>query len=226
MGSPASEVDRGSDEQQHRVQLTKGFCVMETEVTQGMWESLGMKNRSKFKKCGSSCPVEMVSWLDAVKYANAVSEREGLTAVYQVQGDSVSEVSGASGYRLLTEAEWEAAARGREGFVYAGSDDLSAVGWTAANSGKKTHPVKGLSPNGYGLYDMSGNVWEWTWDWYAESYGGGVQTDPHGPVSGSFRVMRGGSWDLTPAYARVANRIWNNPFRRSNFGFRLARTAP
>ena len=135
-------------------------------------------------------------------------------------------VEGATGYRLLTEAEWEAAARGREGFVYAGSGTLGSVAWTKANSGRHPHPVKGLSPNGYGLYDMSGNVWEWTWDWYAESYGSGLQTDPHGPASGSRRVLRGGSWYYSPAFARVAYRLWTPPsYRNFNLGFRLARPA-
>ena len=214
-------------EPQHRVSLTQGFCVMETELTQGMWESVGMKNRSKFKSCGSSCPVEKVIWLEAVAYANQVSEREGLTAAYRIDGSSVSRVAGASGYRLLTEAEWEAAARGREGFVYSGSDAADSVGWTSSNSGRKTHPVKGLSPNGYGLYDMTGNVREWTWDWYAESYGSGVQVDPHGPSSGTHRVTPGGSWYEDASNARVADRGGFAPsYRSHNLGLRLTRTSP
>ena len=268
MGTPASEASRQDDETQHRVVLSRGFCVMETEVTQGMyasvmgsnpselyisesqhaawrsersaWEALSRLEQKKTAEplasmsvgptggCTKDCPVETVSWLDAVTYANRVSQQEGLSAAYEISGDRVRQVEGSTGYRLLTEAEWEAAARGRTSDVYAGGSSVGSVAWTEHNSGGHPHPVKGLSPNGYGLYDMSGNVWEWTWDWYAESVGSGVQTDPHGPVSGSKRVGRGGSWSAGPAaYARVANRTGFTPsVRIINLGFRLARTAP
>jgi formylglycine-generating enzyme required for sulfatase activity len=228
MGSPASEAGRGDDETQHRVSLSKGFCVMETEVTQGMYAAAARREKkpSGFGVCGENCPVEKVSWLDAVSYANRVSKKEGLSAAYEISGDTVRLVEGSTGYRLLTEAEWEAAARGRELHVYSGSSSADSVGWTSSNDGSKTHPVKQLSPNGYGLYDMTGNVWEWTWDWYAESYGSGVQTDPHGPVSGSRRVYRGGGWSDPPASARVAFRLRFPPsLRNDDLGFRLARTA-
>ena len=230
MGSPLAEGGRGADEELHRVALTRGFCVMETEVTQAMYKAGAPKDADKepsqFGECGENCPVEKVSWLDAVSYANRVSKKEGLSAAYEISGDTVRLVEGSSGYRLLTEAEWEAAARGRELHVYSGSSSADSVGWTSSNSGSKSHPVKQLSANGYGLYDMTGNVSEWTWDCYAGSYGSGVQTDPHGPVSGSRRVLRGGSWRYTPASARVAFRSWSAPsLRYDYFGFRLARTA-
>ena len=228
MGSSADEVGRGDDETLHRVTLTKGFCVMETEVTQGMYKAAAREEKkpSWFKMCGRNCPVEYVSWLDAVVYANEVSSLEGLSAAYEMSGDTVRLVEGATGYRLLTEAEWEAAARGRESHVYSGSSTEDSVAWTRWNSGGHPQRVKGLSANGYGLYDMTGNVGEWTWDWYAESYGSDVQTDPHGPVSGSKRVFRGGGWSDFPADARVATRSWSTASDHiSRVGFRLARTA-
>lgn len=228
MGSSADEVGRGDDETLHRVTLTKGFCVMETEVTQGMYKAAAREDKrpSHFKRCGKDCPVERVSWLDAVEYANEVSSLEGLSAAYEISGDTVRLVEGATGYRLLTEAEWEAAARGRESHVYSGSSTEDSVAWTWLNSGGYPHPVKGLSANRYGLYDMTGNVGEWTWDWYAEPVGSGVQADPHGPVSGAKRVVRGGNWSDTAEYARVASRSRSSPSSRFNgLGFRLAKTA-
>ena len=211
------------------VTFTRSFEVMVHEVTQGEYQALMGTNPSKFSSCGLSCPVETVSWVDAARYANAASAAAGLEACYTVVGDSVTWDSGLScaGYRLPTESEWEVAARGGADTTYSGSDDHKSVAWTIKNSKGKPHPAKQLRPNGYGLYDMSGNVWELTWDWYDKrAYQSGAQTDPHGPVSGSERVARGGSGSDTPASARVADRIGYPPsYRFSIFGFRLARTA-
>jgi len=225
---PAGAYNIG-ERSDYSVTFTRSVEVMVHEVTQGEYQALMGTNPSEFSSCGASCPVETVSWVDAARYANAASAAAGLGACYTVVGDSVTWDRGLSctGYRLPTESEWEVAARGGVATEYSGSDDPNAVAWTDKNSNYETHPVKQLRPNGYGLYDMSGNVWEWTWDWYAESVGGGVQTDPLGPVSGSFRVDRGGSWRSAPAFARVAFRDRFTPsVRSSNLGFRLARTAP
>ena len=233
MGSPESERGRREDEQQHAVTLTKGYWMMDHPVTQGEWESVMGTNPSRFKPVSPSTgfwtglgamfgsqpavppvshalhPVENVSWEEAVSFAKAVSVRDGET------------------YRLPTEAEWERAARGgREGELYAGGNDLDAVGWTSKNSGRTTHPVRQKSPNGYGLYDMTGNVWEWTSDWYDEAYPG-TTTDPKGAPSGSYRVSRGGSWINEPAFARVANRYgYSSYYRGDNLGVRLVRSSP
>ena len=225
MGSPSAESGRDDDEGQVQVELTRSFWLMTTEVTQGQYRTVTGENPSHFK--GDDLPVEKVSWLDAVNYANALSEREDLSACYGVIGTTVTWPEGLSctGYRLPTEGEWEYAARGGEGHVYSGSDTLSAVGWYTENSGSTTHAVGGKAPNAFGLYDMTGNVWEWVWDWYGSTLPGG--RDPLGPEAGSFRVFRGGSWFNSALYLRVAYRGWHYPdYRGTDFGFRLARTSP
>jgi formylglycine-generating enzyme required for sulfatase activity len=130
------------------------------------------------------------------------------------------------GYRLLTEAEWECAARCGTDLPYAGSDTSTDVAWTDENSDDTTHTVADLAPNACGLYDMSGNVWEWTQDWW-DDYSTGSVTDPVGATSGSDRVMRGGPWYYAAVYSAVSNRGGGTPdYALSTFGFRLARTVP
>jgi len=167
-----------------------------------------------------------VSWLEAVKFCNALSELEGLTPAYRISGDTVTWNREAAGYRLPTESEWEFAARGGGSHLYSGSNDLDTVGWYGSNSGMTTHDVGGKQANAFGLYDMSGNVWEWVWDWYG-GYPSGTEPDPTGPSTDYRRVYRGGSWFSIPRYARVAARGRNDPGRRlSILGFRLARSIP
>jgi sulfatase modifying factor 1 len=139
---------------------------------------------------------------------------------------SESDPHSCEGYRLPTEAEWEYAARAGTDLVYAGSDDASAVAWTEETSGSTTHAVGSLSPNGWGLVDMSGNVYEWTGDWYGD-YSSGDTMDPEGASSGIFRVLRGGSWVSYLRNARVALRVRGAQGGRSNdLGLRLLRTLP
>jgi formylglycine-generating enzyme required for sulfatase activity len=229
MGSPANEVGRGVDEVQHQVTLS-GFYISATEVTQAQYQAVMGNNPSEFK--GDTLPVEHVSWNDAVAYCNTLSEKEGLSPTYTISGTNVSWNRGANGYRLLTEAEWEFAARGggaasnslAVNAVYAGSANLNDVAWYSGNSGNKTHPVGQKAANGLGLYDMSGNVWEWCWDWYG-GYSSGSQSDPLGPASGSNRVIRGGSWRRDATFVRSANRdIFIPAYRYDDFiGFRVLR---
>ena len=174
-------------------------------------------------------PVIHVSWYDAVAYCNWLSEQEGLEKSYNINGDDVTMNWNANGYRLPTEAEWEYAARGgnqSQGYKYSGSDNIDEVGWYWSNSGNKTHPVGTKQPNEFGIYDMTGNVWEWCNDWYSSSYySQSLSNNPQGPSSGSYRVYRGGSWNYSPSYCRVANRDYDNPSDRYNvIGFRVART--
>lgn len=232
---PVGEFRMGSerypDEQPvHAVKISKRFALSETEVTQGQYKAVMGDNPSRFKDQPDweSRPVEQVSWLDAVRYCNKLSEREGRKACYELQEDGAKwDGPGCQGYRLPTEAEWEYAARADESTEYAGSDRIEEVGWYNENSGQQTHPVGMKKANAWFLKDMSGNVWEWVWDWHAGSYKGAGSQDPTGPAGGSLRVVRGGSWFFVADYARVAYRNGFAPSDRGfNVGFRLARSYP
>jgi len=225
MGSPPDEPGRDDDERQHTVTVD-GLYVMKTEVTQGLWSRIMESNPSHFEACGSDCPVDSISWFEAVEFANRLSTREGLEPAYIVSGTNVTWDRAASGYRLLTEAEWEFAARGGEAYRYAGSDTATEVGWVEANAGGTPHRVCDKPVKGYGLCDMTGNVWEWVWDGYGD-YSAEARHNPSGPESGDDRVIRGGSWYSPAADARVANRDGYAPdFRWYHLGLRLARPAP
>ncbi len=179
---------------------------------------------------GEDNPVVCLSWYDAVEYCNWLSRREGLTPAYRINGENVTWETSANGYRLPTEAEWEYAARGgnrSRGYTYSGSDSAGDVGWYGDNSGDKTHPVGQKRPNELGLYDMSGNVWEWCWDRYdGDYYASSPSTDPIGPSSDSFRVFRGGSWLGVPEGLQADNRFGGRPsLGFIVLGFRPVRTA-
>jgi len=159
-------------------------------------------------------------------FANKLSAMDGLTPAYGNASScgSVTWNRAANGYRLPTEAEWEYAARAGTRGVYAGGE-LDAVGWYYGNSGSSTHPVARKQANAWGLYDMTGNVWEWTWDWYVETLG--AATDPEGALSGVHRVSRGGNWWSDPRVARVPYRGRGEAGGRGEGqGVRLARTVP
>jgi formylglycine-generating enzyme required for sulfatase activity len=174
-------------------------------------------------------PVVLVSRYDAAAYCNWLSEQEGLTPAYTVEGTSITRIPDADGYRLPTEAEWEYAARGGAGspgnYRYAGNNNIYAVAWYNENSNSRTHEVGKKAPNGLGLYDMSGNVWEMVWDWYGD-YSKNVQTDPLGPSSGTQRIRRGGGWDSNEDNHRTTARFTDvePEFRASNVGFRIVRS--
>ncbi|MFC4911237.1 formylglycine-generating enzyme family protein [Actinomadura gamaensis] len=155
-------------------------------------------------------PVENVSWWDAVRFCNALSERDGLAPVYRVRGEDVEWDASADGYRLPTEAEWEYACRaGTTGPHYGELDDIA---WYRANSDERPHEVGGKRPNAWGLYDMLGNVWNWCWDLY----------DPE--VYGSYRVLRGGGWFDEDWSCRASARRRSHPtYRVDDVGFRVAR---
>ena len=218
MGSPRGEEGREDDETQHSVTITRAYCIKATEVTQGEWQAVTGSNPSSFKSCGANCPVELVTWSDAVAFANALSRREGLGECYSGYVGASFVGLTCTGYRLPTEAEWEYAARAATtGATYA---SLGSVAW----SGQASHPVGQKQPNAWGLYDLLGNVWEWTGDWYA-AYSS-VASDPAGAPSGTSRVFRGGSWSSSAVGIRSANRNSGTAgIRSSALGFRLVRTA-
>ena len=152
-----------------------------------------------------------------------LSRKCGLSEAYCINGDEVSCDWDGHGWRLPTEAEWEYLARGGEVHLYAGSNDIDSVAWCRDNSGERTHSVGQKQPNGFGLYDMSGNVREWCWDWEGD-YSSGSVTDPRGPSSGSLRVYRGGSWLNDARGARASYRNYGVPSDRYYvLGFRLLR---
>jgi formylglycine-generating enzyme required for sulfatase activity len=214
-----------NDERPVHTVTVKGFYLGKYEVTQKEWIEIMGSNPSNWK--GENLPVENISWYEAVEYCNKRSQKEGLSPAYRGSGDSVVCDFNASGYRLPTEAEWEYAAKGGNknylSYEYSGGNGVDRVAWYEGNSGKRTRPVGTKQANDLGLHDMSGNVWEWCWDWYG-SYGGGSQTDPVGAPSGTYRVFRGGNLASTAGYLRSASRGGNTPSSRGgNLGFRLVR---
>ena len=204
------------------------FYIGQFPVTQALWKAVtNGENPSRFP--GDDRPVEQVSWNDAQAFLQKLNS---LTSASRPEGYH---------YRLPTEAEWEYAARGGcyslptgegwggAGYQYAGSDRLKDVGWCDENSGSETKPVGLKYPNQLGLYDMSGNVWEWCEDWYSgsEYYEAckkmGTVIDPTGPEQGSFRVFRGGGWLGDARHCRAADRNYDGPdYRNRHLGFRLA----
>ena len=203
MGS--NDSDASSNEQPvHQVTLST-YSIGETEVTQALWEAVMGSNPSNWK--GGNLPVEQVSWNDCQTFIQKLSQLTGKK------------------FRLPTEAEWEYAARGgnkSRGYKYAGSNTIDDVAWYGGNSGNKTHPVKTKQANELGIYDMTGNVQEWCQDWYGD-YSSSSQTNPTGPGSAAFRVLRGGSWNFVTEGSRVTVRCCRTP--ANNFlllGLRLA----
>ncbi len=243
MGSPNGEEGRSEGEARHHVELTRRFAIGTTEVTQGLYKAVMGNNPSDSK--GDRKPVEQVSWFDAVAFCNRLSELEGLKPAYRISGDSVKWNRRADGYRLPTEAEWEYAARAGEGYLYSGSDEIGEVAWYEGNlaswdgTAVLTHRVVGVKrANPWGLYDMTGNVFEWVWDWVEidddtgkiRNYTGGPDEslkDPSGPSKGYFRYMRGGGWMSSPNDSRIANRMYQGQPDKRDFtftGFRLVRS--
>ena len=192
MGSPLSELSRGSDEgPQTRVTLTQSYWLGKTEVTQGQYETVMGTNPSKYRNAGKDAPVERVSWNDAIEFCRKLTERER----------AAGRLADRYAYTLPTEAQWEYACRAGTTGPYGG--DVNAMAWHASVSGGQTHPVGQKRANAWGLCDMHGNVWEWCFDWYADHLTGGPVTDPTGPDSGVNRVLHGGSWDSLPQDCRL-----------------------
>lgn len=185
---------------------------------------------SGFSDCGGVCPVETVSWHMAALFAHALSEAEGRTNCYSCEG-SVCEIAvqpkDCDGCPLPTEAEWEGAARCGDDTAFAGDDEVSVVAWCDSEEGKHTKPVAGKRANDCGLYDMSGNVAEWTNDWYG-AYSSEAEEDYTGAATGSQRTFRGGTYESSAADCRSAWRGTSGTPQsvNHNIGFRVVRTLP
>ena len=206
MGATSEMKNPNSNEKPvHQVTLTNDYYMGKYEVTQALWQAVMDSNPSYFK--GDNLPVETVSWNDCQKFISKLNSLTGRM------------------FRLPTEAEWEYAARGGKesrGYQYSGSSNISDVAWYDENSGSKTHPVGTKQANELGIYDMTGNVWEWCSDWYS-SYSSSSQTNPTGSDSGSARVSRGGGWFNDASYCRLSVRFYYTPdFRLDILGLRLA----
>ena len=207
MGSPASEEGRYDDERQHRV-CVEAFSIGKYEVTQGQWEAVMGSNPSYFSGC-ADCPVEQVSWNDVQVYLERLNARTGKR------------------YRLPTEAEWEYAARAGTSTAYfwgdaVGSNNANCDGCGSRWDNQRPAPVGSFQPNGWGLYDTAGNVWEWTCSIYDNDYSGAESRCESNNHADS-RVLRGGSWNDVPHWVRSACRLWGTPdVRTFNLGFRLA----
>ena len=207
MGATAEQGSDAGDSEKpaHSITLSD-YYIGETEVTQELWQVVMGRNPSRFK--GNIRPVEFVSWDDCQTFITKLNDLTGQR------------------FRLPTEAEWEFAARGgnsSRGYKYAGSNTLGNVAWYDENSNDETHNVATKSPNELGIYDMSGNVWEWCNDWFGD-YSSDSQTNPQGPSSGHNRLFRGGSWYVNARNCRVAHRDgYSRPnYCDSGLGLRLA----
>lgn len=209
--------DCEDDEKNVRRVTVDGFYIGMLEVTQSQWEKVmgtsiyKQRNKAKSKVSmpgvGSNYPMYYVSWDEAMEFCRLLSNKTGKT------------------YVLPTEAQWEFVARGgkkSDGKKYAGSSWIDAVAWYRENSSLSTHVCGSKRANALGIYDMSGNVWEWCKDWYTDSYMSYDTKNPTGPSSGNYRVCRGGSWWYDASNCRVANREWDAPLKRvNNLGFRV-----
>ena len=206
MGATSEQQNPYSYEKpKHKVTLTRNYYLGKTEVTQALWTAVMGSNPSSFK--GDNKPVERVSWDDCQEFISRLNAATG------------------KNFRLPTEAEWEFAARGGNNsrhYQYSGSNNLFDVAWYTDNSSYTTQDVASKQANELGIYDMSGNVWEWCSDWHG-SYSSNHQYDPAGPTSGSSRVYRGGSWDFNARDCRSSIRCGSTPgFRDGSLGLRLA----
>ena len=248
--TPEQEGDCTTDENPPHEIRVSNFSIGKYEITQEEWTNCMGSNPSFFSGC-SNCPVDSISWFDAIVFCNRISEQEGFTPcyysdasfnlVYGKNGDdwelpntgAVFWKQDADGYRLPTEAEWEFAARGgkqSQGFTYAGSNSFDEVAWWNGNNNGMdgTSPVGLKTPNELEIFDMSGNVWEWVWDNYDSLYyNSSITCNPLGPNSGSTKTYRGGAWNGSRINCRISNRFSLDPTGRLNItGFRVARGTP
>lgn len=236
MGSPASEWGSRTDEQQHQVTLTQPFFLAKYEVTQAQWAAITGQHPSFLYDC-PDCPVESISWYEAVAFCNGLSRQMGIAPAYAVVDTMVTWNRSADGFRLPTEAEWEYACRAGANTVFntgacLSTDQANYLGYDPQKGCAKgmwrgqAVDVGEFPPNAWQLHDMHGNVSEWCWDWHAFPTASAV-ADPVGPPAGTQRVIRGGNWHELGRNCRSATRQKAGPGQRfTHVGLRLARSAP
>lgn len=215
--------EKGTYEGYEILDMDDADCAVEFD------ESRGFFFKSSTYVPNATCPIVEVTWYGAVAYCNWLSICSGLKTCYEIESNGIGFDYRANGYRLPTEAEWEYAARGgdmgRLDYKFAGGNNIKKVAIYFANSNNKLFPVGMKDPNDIGLYDMSGNTSEWCWDYY-ESYPNARVVDPTGPTSGSYRSVRGGSWNSSPEASRISYRNYALPSDSYyNYGFRVCRNA-
>jgi len=233
----------GTGQQEHKVLLTSAFYLGVYPVTQQLWTAVKGTNPSAVKN--PNHPVEMVSWLDAIVFCNQLSRLHGFSEVYELPKNleeivkrqvapydehlnkvalQVTQNKSNDGYRLPTEAEWTYSAKANTNLKYSGGNDLPSVAWFKHNSNGTSQPVGKFHCNKFGLYDMSGNVHEWCWDWEA-SFQNWDKTDPTGPSRGTQRMLKGGSYRNRDKELLITSRRSGDPASRRKYGgFRLCRT--
>jgi sulfatase modifying factor 1 len=234
MGSKNSDNAADNDEQKEHTVTVKDFEICKFEVTVWQWKEYVKANKLKMPVkpvwgWQDNYPINNLTWNEVIDYCNWLSKKENLDPVYTQQGPNVSCDFTKNGYRLPTEAEWEYAAKGGKKSKetrYSGSNNPNQIAWHKANSKASPHTIGTKLPNELGIYDMSGNVWEWCWDWYNKDYYTIEDNkNPKGPVMGERKSVRGGSWDSKLNYMRPANRISTLPSKTHEFyGFRVARS--
>ena len=227
MGSLPGVPGITEDEQPaHKVFITRPFWILASQVTQKLYQAIIGRNPSRFS--GINRPVEQVSWQDCIQFCNALSVRDGLQPCYEINPEDEESVRWnrtASGYRLPTEAEWEYVAKAGKNYLFSGSNSVEEIAWYCENSDMETHDIRQKKANDWGLYDLTGNVWEWCWDWVAP-YEEGRASDPIGPSKGKGRIFRGGSWAIDENNLRIAYRGSERPHNKlDGIGFRIVRNS-
>ncbi|MCF8242941.1 MAG: SUMF1/EgtB/PvdO family nonheme iron enzyme [Melioribacteraceae bacterium] len=226
--SMGSDIGSNDEKPVHTISVS-GFSIRKYEVSQREWKTvMGSRISAAAGFISEDYPAINVSWYDAVKFCNKKSQSEGLSPCYTISGTNVTCDFSKNGYRLPTEAEWEYAATGgkkNQGFKFSGADDLKSVGWTKKDALSNVMELGKKGPNQSGIFDMSGNAAEWCWDWFKRGYYSTAEgSDPKGPESGSYKIVRGGSWKDDAYDCRTTYREWESPtFKENTIGFRMVR---
>ncbi|MEO8235084.1 MAG: SUMF1/EgtB/PvdO family nonheme iron enzyme [Flavobacterium sp.] len=234
MGSPDENKIAENDEQKQHEVTVANFEINKLEVSVWEWKEYCKKTKKQMPAnqvwgINDNYPITNITWNDAINYCNWLSKQDGYKPVYTFAGPNIICDFTSNGYRLPTEAEWEYAAKGgkkSKNYNFSGSNVSNEISWQQNNSEKRPHAVGTKLANELGIYDMSGNVWEWCYDWYNKDYYKSEDgKNPTGPIRGEKKSVRGGSWDSKESYLRTSNRISTTPDRTYEFyGFRLART--